>query len=232
MTKLSIKLEQFEGPYDLLLELVRQEKLDVSQISLAEVTGAFLDYLRAGKLEPSLVADFLVVASTLLLLKTRAALPAVTPDEEGEMTELTERVRMYELYRAQAEFFRRQWDRTPLLPAHAYGQPPVEQSDQQTYPFLTGEDMQGFFEYILVHLPKQVVPTAHFVVRGRTLQESLQLLHTRLGEVKRFFFHEEVGEAIPQDTAVSFLAALELARQRVVILHQDAHFAAISIEKI
>jgi len=232
MAKLSIKLEQFEGPYDLLLELVRQEKLDVTQISLAEVTAAFLEYVRAGKLEPSLIADFLVVASTLLLLKIRLALPAFTPEEEEEAVELTERVRMYEIYRTQAESFRRQWDSEPLLPAHFYGQTSVIQTEKIAFPLFTGDGLRGFFENVLANLPKPAAPMAHLIVKGRTLQQSLQLLHIRLHEVKRIFFHEELQKATPQDTAVSFLAALEMARQHQVSLHQDRHFAAITIEKI
>src|SRR3989344_2234606 len=230
MAKLSIKLEQFEGPYDLLLELVRQEKLDVSQISLGKVTAAFLEYVRAGKLEHSLIADFFVVASTLLLLKIRMALPASTSEEDEEVLELTERVLMYEIYRTQAESFRRQWDSAPLLPAHFYGLPPVIQTEKLAFPLLTRDGLRVFFENVLAHLPKPATPTAHLIVKGRPLQQSLQLLRIRLREVKRIFFHEELLKATPQDTAVSFLAVLEMARQHQVSLHQDRHFAAIAIE--
>lgn len=230
MQKPIIKLEQFEGPYDLLLELVRQEKLNVSHISLREVTDHFLTYVRAGIIQPDLLADFLVVAATLLLLKIRAALPDLSPDEEEEVLELTDRVRIYQLYREQAQYFRETWDTAPLLPANFWGS--LGPSVQQTLPDLDAHDLAGFYANLLSHLPTLAQPTAHLILKGRTLSESLRLLGERLAKVRRVFFHEAFQDESPQDTAVSFLAALEMARQQQVTLQQDKHFDTITIEKL
>jgi segregation and condensation protein A len=215
-----IKLEQFEGPYDLLLELVWQQKVDVTQISLSQVTDAFLQYVKSGNVEPDLMADFLVVAATLLLLKIRAALPTLTNDEEEEVVELTDRVRMYQLYREQAQIMKENWDRLPLLPANFWGAEVTQpKTTPPSMPVLSALELSELYEDVLQHLPKAPQPTAHLILRGRTLAESL-------------FFHEIVHEASPQDTAVSFLAALEMARQKQVQLHQAKHFDTITIERV
>src|SRR5690242_10489911 len=105
--KAVIKVEQFEGPYDLLLELIQQQKLDISTISLQAITDSFLIYVKGGEIAPETQADFLVVAATLLLLKIKRALPTLEPAEEEEISQLTDRVRIYQLYRVQAYEFQK-----------------------------------------------------------------------------------------------------------------------------
>lgn len=227
---LILQLEQFEGPYDLLLELVRQEKLNVSQLSLGQVTDSFLAYVKQGNIAPELLADFLVVAATLLLLKIRAALPDLNADEEEEVVELTDRIHIYQLYREQAEYFRAQWGQAPLLPANFWAPTPRTYGGEM--PALDGDDLAALFSDLLGRLPKPAAPTAHLILRGRTLSESLQLLTQRLSAARKILFHEAMQGESPQNMAVSFLAALEMARQNEVALHQDGHFENITIERI
>ena len=81
---MDVRLKQYNGPFELLLALVDGEKLDITEVALSEVTEQFLKYLdtleehRAEEL-----ADFLVVAARLLLLKSRALLPHFFPEEDG-----------------------------------------------------------------------------------------------------------------------------------------------------
>src|SRR5690348_6439821 len=96
-TKPIVKLSQFEGPYDALLDLIQRQQLDVSEVSLAKVTDDFLALTRSGSIAPELLADFLAVAATLLLLKIRQAMPSLDAEETEEINQLTDRVRMYQL---------------------------------------------------------------------------------------------------------------------------------------
>ena len=80
-----IKLEQFEGPLELLLELIQDQKLDITQVSLAAVADQYLEYIHAQpKWDPDELADFLVVAAKLLLIKSKVLLPNLDLGEEGE----------------------------------------------------------------------------------------------------------------------------------------------------
>ena len=81
-----LKTAAFSGPLEKLLELVEERKLPITEVNLAEVTNDFLDYLRTLKtVDPSVLADFIVVASRLILIKSKALVPelTLTPEEEG-----------------------------------------------------------------------------------------------------------------------------------------------------
>ena len=91
------KLEQFEGPLDLLLRMIEEEKMDVTQVALSKVTDQFIQYLTGiEEKQPEELADFLVVASKLLLIKSRVLLPQVVLEEDG--SDLEKQLRIYKEY--------------------------------------------------------------------------------------------------------------------------------------
>ena len=95
-----LSLEYYKGPLDKLLELVEEKKLEITQISLAEVTADFLNYLKTldeSRANHSLIADFLVVASKLVLIKSKMLLPSLPLDEEEEsdIRNLEERLKLF-----------------------------------------------------------------------------------------------------------------------------------------
>ena len=93
----NFKLEKFEGPLSLLLKLIEQEELDITQVSLANVADQYVNYIRqSDHINPDEVADFLVVAAKLLLIKSRALLPYLYPEEEEDIEELQQQLRMYQ----------------------------------------------------------------------------------------------------------------------------------------
>ena len=97
-----IKQDKFEGPVDVLLELIEGQKLSINEISLGKVTDEFIAYFK--KLEEhetadqEVLAEFLVIAAQLLLIKSRSLLPQfqVSPEEEGSVAELVDRLRQYQ----------------------------------------------------------------------------------------------------------------------------------------
>ncbi len=94
----AVQLETFEGPLDVLLELIEKEKLDISDISLTRVTGQFLEHIRSvEEKSPGFVADFLVVAAKLILIKSKTLLPflEVSAQEEAELSDLKEKLESY-----------------------------------------------------------------------------------------------------------------------------------------
>src|SRR3989338_9232980 len=96
-----IKVDQFEGPLDLLLQLIEEEKLEVTTVSLAQVTEQYITVLNQRAKEtvrPEELADFLVIAARLLLIKSRALLPFLHWGEEDEGEELTQQLKIYREY--------------------------------------------------------------------------------------------------------------------------------------
>jgi segregation and condensation protein A len=89
---LEVKTEKFEGPLDLLLNLIEKEKLDITQISLAKITDSYLKEISEMERSGEEMAEFLVIAAKLLYIKSRELLPGVaTEDEEQEIIDLEER---------------------------------------------------------------------------------------------------------------------------------------------
>src|SRR3989344_5608401 len=96
-----VKTSGFEGPFGLLLNLIEKLKLFINDVSLATVTEDYLNYInKLGGLFPAEVSSFILVASTLLLIKSKSLLPNLdlTNEEEGDMCNLEERLRLYELF--------------------------------------------------------------------------------------------------------------------------------------
>ncbi|MFQ6084504.1 MAG: segregation and condensation protein A [Candidatus Aminicenantia bacterium] len=98
----TVKLEQFQGPLDLLLQLTEEKKLDITEISLAKVTNQYLNFLKKSENIPlENLADFLVVASRLILIKSRMLLPALelTEEEEEDIKALKRQLEEYKKFR-------------------------------------------------------------------------------------------------------------------------------------
>lgn len=225
----TVKLDQFEGPFDLLLELARSRKLDLSEISLRTITDDFLGYIREHSIAPRLQGDFLVVASTLLLLKVRQLLPSLSPEEAQEVAELTDRVRIYQLYRQQAEVLEDWWGKYPLLPARHWesGAP----SDALATPDVGTVELHEAMLRVIKKLPKPVHPRAHLTRQGRSLSECLSLFSDRLKRVKKLVFQDAIKGTSKQEAAVSFLAVLQMNKMGEVDLHQAEPFANVFIQK-
>ena len=110
----TVKLEQFEGPLDLLLELIQKEKLEITRISLAKVTDSYLSHLKQNlDISSENLADFLVVAARLILIKSKALLPILelTPEEEESIFDLEARLAMYKKFKEAAEMLGARFDK-------------------------------------------------------------------------------------------------------------------------
>jgi segregation and condensation protein A len=108
-TQLELHLESFDGPLELLLLLIEQRRLPITQVSLAQVADQYMAHVHAQPaLDADLLADFLVIGGKLLLLKSRALLRTEEPDLEAEeiATDLADRLATYRVFRAAAEVLR------------------------------------------------------------------------------------------------------------------------------
>ena len=93
---LNIKINSFEGPLGLLLQLIEKEEMDITQVSLAKIADQYIEYINeADNINPEEMADFLVVATRLLLIKSKALLPFLYPEEEEEIKDLEFQLKMY-----------------------------------------------------------------------------------------------------------------------------------------
>lgn len=223
----TIKLENFEGPFDLLLELAQARRLDITALSLRQITDDFLEYVKSGECTPELLGDFLVVAATLLLLKVRQLLPRLADEEEQEVVSLTDRLAAYQPFRETAEQLRAGWGKYLLLSGgrgvQGYG---------GALPAVDGIRLSGALDGLLSRLPKPIEVRAHLRPRGKSLGEWLALFSERLRQLEQLVFQKAVRGHTKADVAISFLAVLELARTQEVVLHQATWQEDLVVRKV
>ena len=235
-----IHLEMFEGPLDLLLYLVKKDHLNIYDIPIAKVTQQYLEYINFMQLlDLDIVGDFLVMAATLMQIKSKMLLPATeTPAEEEQedpRAELVKRLLEYEKFKqiaenlrekelSQQDVFKRQKTEAPL-DAQA---PAKEENDK--YFEASIFDLISAFSQALKDIPKEVF---YEVIKDQfTVEQKVHdILHLLLveTEVKLSTLFSKSKDKL--EIIVIFLAILELAKMKEIVARQDAAFEDIIISR-
>ena len=230
----NIKQEKFEGPFELLLELIEKEKLAISDISLAKVTDEYIAHVKTlEQIDPEALAEFLVVAAQLMLVKSRSLLPtlALNEEEEESIEELEKRLVEFKKLRGLAQELKKLESKHVLIMARES----FTEFQPIFYPpsKLTLEKIQDAFASFLAALPKVQKLVEEKLKRVISLQEKITHVRRFLMESVEKAFSELVsssGEKV--EIIVSFLAILELARQKFIDLDQHELFADIKIKRL
>lgn len=217
-----IKIEKFQGPLSLLLDLIEQNKLDITEVSLSEVTDQYLVKLdeRRHELGGEELADFLLIAAKLLLIKSRALLPCEGLEEDG--LSLEDQLKMYKAFRdatkVVAQIIKQKnfsFGREPLKIRRQVAFSPPEKLTAK----MLGErfkEVISNLERTITRLPKK---TLKKVV---SLGERITDLRNLLAKSAKFGFVEFVKNAKSRgEVIVSFLALLELIKQRELSAEQE-----------
>jgi len=224
------ELEQFSGPLDLLLHLLEEEELSISEISLSQVTEQYLDFTsEIDEKRAEELVDFLVVAAKLVFLKSKKLLPQFLP-EEDEDGDLEEQLRLYKLFVDASEYISSFWlDNKKSL----FRKEPLRKSEEFTPPDnFNAEELRESFEKLLYRLtPPKPLPKTH-IDKAVSMKEKISRIHKLLKQKKRASFFDIVDSASNKtDVIVSFLALLELVKQKTVTLKQDESFGDIEINR-
>jgi len=230
-----IKIEQFEGPLDLLLQLIEEEKLEITQVSLSQVTEQYIKVLNQRAREnvrPEELADFLAIAARLLLIKSRALLPFLQWGEEDEGEELTHQLKIYKEYlqatKVIAGLIGKKHFSFARQKLHA-----VQEVEFSPPPSLTTVQLAKTFAEILRTIDPLVNLPSEVIRKTISIQEKINQIRERLFSQAQASFSEILHEANDKtEVIVTFLALLELIKQRVVVVRQDKTFEDISIERI
>ncbi len=231
---MQIKIDNFEGPLDLLLRLIEKEELDITQISLLKVTEQYIEYLSQIKENrPEALADFLLVAVRLLYIKSKALLPEIMDEAEEEADNLAEQLKLYKKFIEAS----RSVEQLFISDRHAYGrQQLVLKADQFYQPpkSLTVKVLQREFLSFLAGLRAFKVLPTKTIKRVISIKEKIARILELLNQRGKVFFSDLSGgqQASKAELIVSFLGILELSKQRKVIVRQEALFSEIVVEKI
>jgi segregation and condensation protein A len=228
MSTFSVKTSTFEGPLDLLLGLIEERKLLISDVSLAQVADDFLTFIsREDQYPVGHTAHFLVVAATLLLIKSRSLLPVLelSDDEEGDIKDLERRLALLALMKRAARDLPSYAPRM-IAPGSTIKDPlfvpPPDLSPASLYTALTAA---------LRDAPRPVTKEAVEVAHVVTIDEMIERLTKRVEQAMRLSFSDfSRGSQSPAEVVVSFLAVLELVKRGFASVSQNAHFDEITIE--
>ena len=227
--KFTLETQSFAGPLDALLNLIEARKMSISDISLAEVTDAYLAYIeKLPELPLAETSQFILIASTLLLIKSRTLLPTLdlTEDEKESVEELERRLARLRIIRAGTKLLQAQWGRAPLAL--------MKRAPARHIVFSPGETtVQGLVAAvanILKTIPKPEKLMQAAVAPVLALEDVVKDLHKRLSSAIRARFSDLTKGANKSDVIVHFLAVLELVRAGSASVTQDKLFSDISIE--
>ncbi len=228
-----IKVSQFEGPLDLLLSLIEQRQLDITTIALAEVTEQFLQYLKQlEKIDPTSLADYLSIAAKLLVIKSKAILPTLELEQEEEDAgfDLEAKLLLYKQFKEVAKHFklldnkRRQSflrNVTSEQKISFYPDPNVSTKELHSA-ILTV--LHGLKE--LDSLPKAKLKEAI------SIQEKIDHLRKQLsGKIETNLSELLKSAKNKGEIIITFLALLELIKQKIFVADQEALFADVIIRK-
>lgn len=229
-----VKTATFEGPLELLLELVERRKLHISDVSLAAVADDYIKHIEALDAFPmGDAAQFVVVASTLLLIKSKALLPAfeLSSEEQADIHELERRLELYRRVRKLSRHVRERFGESVLYPRQDAGNiTPVFAPD----PTLSLQTLHDIARALIEHFPKVEQLTNVVVDKIISLEEMIERLTERItSSVKmnfKSFASSGDGREEKVHIIVSFLAMLELVKRGIIAARQEGHFDEIEME--
>lgn len=232
MEKYEVKLDVFEGPIELLMHLIEKNKIDIYDIPITSLTEQYMDYLEQMKhFDIEIASEFLVMAATLLLIKSRMMLPKTHVEEEQEedpRQELLQRILEYQQFKQvsvvledkavkQSRFFARE----PLeIPVHHT--PPENLSVTELW--------EAFRRLVAVRkeltIPDVIVAQEEFRIEDQMVHILTLLTESEKNEIR---FETIFISGLRSELIASFLAMLELIRRHRIVVRQDMLFASIMI---
>jgi len=218
-----IRTEVFEGPLDVLLTLIEKRKLLINDIALSEVANDYINYLEQHREFPiAETAQFVLVGSTLLLIKSKSLLPVLelTSEEQLSIHELETRLKVLERYKQAAKLVHARFGATPALSR-------IPRQNQQVVfsPLrnMTPAELHKAIRSVLDHLPSLAPKLAEATVKKvMSLEQMMDRLTTRINEGLQVSFRQfALSSEGKVNTIISFLAMLELVRQGMIRVEQE-----------
>lgn len=241
-----ISLREYTGPLDKLLELIETKELEITAITIASVTADFIDHLQKSEedIDPSILADFLVVAAKLVLLKSKVLLPSLSlnEDEEADIKDLEMRLLIYKEFSARGgKETSEQSASNNISSMWANGEAAHVRSflalfGQQTF-FVPATNIS--IANLSLHINKiaemisVIAPPEPEKVKSKiiSLKEKIQELLTRFRDAAQHSFASITMQKTRSEVIALFLAVLHLFREHSIHIEQEEHFGDIVLKR-
>lgn len=244
---LNIKIENFEGPFDLLLHLIKKNKMDIYDIKINDITNQYLEYIKTMKeMDLEITSEFIVLSATLIEIKSKMLLPkykdneiAVDEEEKDPRKELVNKLIQYRKFKEAARFFKarekgigRMFSKKPEI---------IEEKKKIVQPenFLKGITMLHLFEIYneLINYYKNKLNTNNIISREIPLdkfkiEDKMGYIRQTIEYNKKITFSNVIKKCSSKmEIVVTFLALLELIKLKFVIAIQESNFKDIYVER-
>jgi len=242
MSVFTITTEKFEGPIELLLNLIKERKLPINEISLAKITDDYLRMMReATSKSYDEATQFMIIAATLVLIKSRSLLPAleITEEEQENIADLERRLKMLELYKEMGESLQEHYGNKKLwgrsyIPSY-FGFVPDTLITQEKLLTTLEEVLHEVSQFIEKQLPeKRVSAIMH-------IEEMMDHLIARVTVAMQTSFHDftrsvsskksSSSQEYKAHVVIGFLAMLEMVRNGIIAVEQSETFQDIMMTK-
>jgi segregation and condensation protein A len=231
--KYRIRVPVYEGPLDLLLYLIKKEELKICDIEISKITDQYLGYLETMKLlDLDIAGDFLVMAATLMHIKSKELLPkeeVPEEDEEDSKEDLMRRLMEYQRFKEVAGFLGdRESERI-----HAFTRHQGEATEAPDTEFIEANifDLISVFSKVLIHVPEELRP--ELAQEAYTVEEKIGSILELMRDQSQVLF-TALFESMHNRSEViaTFLAILELIRIKEVIVRQTVAFGEIYVVRV
>lgn len=226
-----VNVQAFNGPLDLLLQLIEQDRLDISQVSLAQVTEQYIAELQQlQELPVEELAEFLVVAAKLLVIKSRLLVPGAAAEDDAGF-DLERQLKMYQAFVRAAGTVKTMYNRHRVAwPRDGWSTiDPIFNPPER----LTVDEMRDLYAGVLIGIEPIVKLPRTVMVRTINIRQKIDQIKNHLLSLPATSFHDLLRLAASRtEMIVTFLAVLELVKQRSVSVQQSNHFHDIQIQPL
>ena len=238
-----IKINDFEGPFDLLLHLIKKNQMSIYNVKIFEITNQYLNYINEMKeMDLEITSEFIVVAATLIEIKSKHLLPKSKKEDENEMDDeksLLEKLIVYKKIKGVSTFFRERY----ISAGEVYGKRPeiIEEKKEDVIKTDLFKDtslleLYNIFNNLLeIYNNKQnrnnVIQKKIYIDKYK-IEDKLEFIMDKLRNEKVNSFSEIIETCeCKLECVVTFLALLEMIKQRMVKVYQSDNFKNILIER-
>ncbi len=233
------KINEFEGPLDLLLHLIKQSEMDIMDIEIVKLTDQYLDYINnMEKFNLNVASEYLVLASTLTYLKSKALLPKKEEEDEDEeysetKEELINRLLEYKRYKEVTNAFKVLEDaRSNIYTKTPSNLKEYKENSIQLSDDITIEDLVKAFKKYLERKELSKPLQTKVTTREISITERRHSIRNILREKKKVEFFDLFEEFSKPYVVVTFLSILEMAKEKEIVIKQENNFEKIYCEAI
>jgi segregation and condensation protein A len=228
-----VQVEQFDGPLDLLLQLIEQQKMDITTISIAAVTDQFLKHIKnLSSIDPTILADYLSVAAKLLVIKSKSILPTLQFEKEEEdiATDLEAKLLLLKQFKEVSKHFKGLDARRlqSFTRETSFGEQVTFYPDPEVIADTLHQSILKVLDSLkeINDLPKATVKEAI------SIQQKIDSLQIEISQQIETRLSDLISKAKDKtEVIVTFLALLELIKQRVLTVEQEQIFSDIIIKR-